>query len=66
MSKIAAIDSHETDWRSATRELRIAYLVAHVTKVLGNLVTFAGVLGANAYCKVTNSAHRLKFVMRFV
>jgi len=42
-----------------------ADLVAHVTKMLGNLVTSVGVLGANAYCNVIKSVHRLKSVMRF-
>lgn len=40
-------------------------LVAHATKMLGNLVTPVGLSGANGYCNVIKSVHRLKFVMRF-
>jgi hypothetical protein len=47
------------------RKFLFADLVAHATKMLGNLVTSVGVLGAGASCNVIESAHRLKFVMRF-
>lgn len=44
----------------------LADLVAHATKVLGNLVTLVGVLGANPHCNAMKPVHRSKFVMQFV